>query len=310
LSITSLLTSRYPCQILWTDLHGRDYPHKDESVRFPELLSRQGVATVNIQGLIGLGMRFGISRGFTEEVIVPGSHGRFANSVRMMPALLQRLSRVGSGPMFAYLHFEDPHAPYDSVTKVGPPFQRYLAEVGQVDSELGLLLAFIREHHLEQRVVIVVTADHGESFREHGKSYHSTNLYSEAVDVPLVFHGPGLAPRRVSELVSLVDLAPTFLDLFGVPTPGTFMGQSLVPLLAGSKKELPRPVIAQTMRGIDAMFFRDGYKVVLNHRGGTVELYDSTRDPHERDNLSDELGHDAKKRAELLEAFLNANALK
>jgi len=309
LSITSVMTSRFPCQIHWEKLRARDFPHKDPSVRFPEILGKHGVTTVNIQGLVGLGMRDGITRGFAEETIVPGAGGRFANSVRMMPVLLQRLGRVGAGPLFAYLHFEDPHAPYDSVKKVGPPFERYLAEVGQVDAELGLLLAFIREHRLQDRVVIVLTADHGEGFKEHGKSYHSTNVYAEAIHVPLVFTGPGLSPRRVKELVSLVDLGPTFLDLFGAPTPGSYMGQSLVPLLAGKEVELSRPVIAQTMRSIDAMFFRDGLKVIVNHKGGTVELYDLRRDPHESDDLSDELASTARERASMLEAFLRAQTV-
>lgn len=310
LSITSLLTSRYRSQIRWTDLRGRDYPHLDESPRFPELLSRRGVQTLNIQGLTGLGMKFGISRGFSEEVIVPGARGRFANSVQMMPALLQRLERAGEKPMFAYLHFEDAHAPYDSVTTRGTPFDRYLAEVRQVDERLGLLLDHLRDRGLEQRTIIVLTADHGEAFGEHGSSYHATTLYEELIHVPLVIRAPGVAPRKVGDRVSLLDIGPTMLDLFGVPTPGSFMGQSLVPALAGSRATLDRRVAAETDRDTRSMYFRDGMKVIVDARGSTVELYDLVRDPAEQEDLSSERGELTRHRAGLLEMFFEAHARK
>lgn len=309
-SITSVLTSRYPSQIAWTDNRGRPFPHEDRSVRFPELLAARGVETVNIQGLPGLGMRYGITRGFTEETILPAKDRRFAASDTMMPALLERLRRASDKPLFAYLHFEDAHAPYDRVTTKGPPFERYLAEVGQVDTQLGALVDLLERSGLGRRTIIVLTADHGEAFGEHGKSYHATTLYSEVIHVPLLFRGPGLAPRRVDELVSLVDIAPTVLDFFGVPTPGRFMGQSLSTHLGGKQRELVRPVLAQTDDDQHALLFRDGFKLVLDRRGGTQELYDLSRDPGELENLFDELGAAAKSRAALLESFLAAHEAK
>jgi arylsulfatase A-like enzyme len=113
---------------------------------------------------------------------------------------------------------------------------------------------------------------------------------------------PNVAPRRVSEIVSLVDLGPTVLDLMGLPAPGSNMGESLTPFLRGESPKLTRPLFAER-RHAQALLFPDGIKAILNWQKGTEEIYDLGRDPNETRNLCDELGPECEARLDVLRAF-------
>lgn len=316
LAVTSVFTSRYRAQIRWADQRGREYPHLDPSPRFPELLQKQGVVTLNLQGLPGLAMAQGILRGFSEEKILGGRPGHFAGASEMLPALMERLGRATSGAeseraFFAYQHYDDAHAPYDLGGKKATPFESYLAEVQGVDRALGRLLDFLEEKQLASRTTLIVTADHGEAFGEHNKQFHATTLYEELLHVPLLVKVPGIAPRKVDAPVSLVDLAPTLLDGFGLPTPGSFMGQSLVPLLRDPRAPaLGRPIVAESDRGHRAMVFPDGMKLIADDKLHTLELYDLNRDPGELENLFDIRPDAGAQRRALLDSFFDAQRLR
>jgi arylsulfatase A-like enzyme len=100
-----------------------------------------------------------------------------------------------------------------------------------------------------------------------------------------IVHGPGIVRRRVATPVTLMDLGPTILDLFGLQTPGSYMGQSIAPLLVSEDAELTRPLIADARREIQAFYFPDGKKVIFTRRKKTVEVYDLESDPEELNNL-------------------------
>jgi arylsulfatase A-like enzyme len=136
------------------------------------------------------------------------------------------------------------------------------------------------------RAVLIVSSDHGEAFGEHDTFYHTKTVYEELLHVPLFIQGRGIKPRRVGRRVTLVDLGPTILDLFGVETPSGFMGQSLVPLLAGRDVKLDRPIFAEG-RLRRAFYMENGLKVIEDARRKTVEAYDLTSDPRELTNLFD-----------------------
>lgn len=312
LAVTSLLTSRYHAQIRWADQRGREYPHQDQSPRFPEILSAHGVVTVSLQGLPGLAMSQGILRGFDEEHILPGRAGHFAGATEMIPALVQRLERVDARkPLFAYQHYDDAHAPYDLGGKRESAFESYLGEVEGVDRQLGRLLDFLDSHSLTNRTTIILTADHGEAFGEHNKQFHATTLYEELLHVPLLVRIPGVAPRRIDVPVSLVDIAPTILDGYGLPTPGGFMGQSLVPLLRANKPlPLGRPLVAESDRGHRAMIFPDNVKIIADDKLHTVEVFDLGRDPGELENLADTQPDLTTQRRALIDVFFDAHRLR
>ena len=113
---------------------------------------------------------------------------------------------------------------------------KYAGEVRYLDSELRRLLDGLATLGEADRTVVVVTADHGEEFGEHGGAFHGATLYDEVLRVPFILRAPGLVPAgvRTAVPVSLIDLVPTVLDLLGLPVPPTAQGRSLAPLLQGA----------------------------------------------------------------------------
>jgi arylsulfatase A-like enzyme len=109
---------------------------------------------------------------------------------------------------------------------------RYDQSILETDEYVSTLLASIPEETL-QRTVVILSSDHGEAFQEHELFWHGNNLHEEELRVPLFIAVPGFKPNRISEPVSLLDLAPTILSLAGVKVPETFTGKNLIPLMEG-----------------------------------------------------------------------------
>ena len=313
-SIGSIFSGRYYSELYWKPWPGESaesvYPYEDDAPRFAELLSRAGVETVAFSGMPGLVDKYGVVRGFKEERVVKGRGKSFAVAQQLMWPALWRLSKQGDGPLFLYVHFTDAHAPYDHAGPEGSPYQRYLRGLAMVDAELGELFGALGDDpSLRERTSVILSADHGEAFGEHQQYYHATSLYDEVLRVPLLVHVPEIAARRIDQPVSLIDLAPTILDLFGLPTPGELMGQSLVPFLRGEHPTLTRPILADSSRLMRALVFPDGFKIIHDRRRGTAELYDLNRDPGEAHDLLDESGAAGQARLQTLRAFFRAHTL-
>jgi arylsulfatase A-like enzyme len=122
----------------------------------------------------------------------------------------------------------------------------YDAEIRSMDRALGRLLQGLRIRGLYDDLLIVFTSDHGEEFGEHGSmGWHSHTLYDELLRVPLLIKAPGnrAGGRVVDEQVRLLDVAPTILELAGVPIPASFSGLSLAPAFAGDSLR-SQPVVA------------------------------------------------------------------
>jgi arylsulfatase A-like enzyme len=255
-------------------------------VRFPQLLSAAGVATADFAGLAFLRSDFGVLRGFREETVVAQGR-RHAEARELIDPLLARLSRAGPEPLFLYAHLMEPHWPYDRGRKDGTDFERYLSEVAVADAAVGRVLTVL-ERDFGARWALLVSADHGEAFgdADHATTGHAKTLYQELLHVPLLARSPAFPPRTIDTRVSMIDLGPTVLDLFGVATPATFDGQSLAPLLAGGARSFTRPLLAEG-RLRRAITEPDGFKVIDDPRRKTVEAYDLARDPHETTNLYD-----------------------
>ncbi len=289
-ALASLFSSRYYSQLYWTTYTKRKpevFPHSDSSPRFPELLSERGVRTVTVDTAGWLLNEFGIVRGFQDEVSarVRG----YPSAADAGSKLRAKLAAQTSGPSLAFIHFLDAHAPYAAGGRAGTPFERYLRSLASVDLELGRWVEFIRQKGLGERVVWVILSDHGEAFGEHGLTFHANSLYEELLRVPLIISAPGLTPGVSDVPVSLIDVGPTMLDLFGVPTPGVMMGQSLLPLLLGQRATLTRPILAEAQLK-RALISANGAKVIHDTRRKTWEVYDLTLDPKEMDNLAERDG--------------------
>jgi hypothetical protein len=268
-SLASVFSGQFYSQ-LRCDLFHFDH----EGPRLPALLSAAGIRTVSLPRLNRLSIASGVGVGFQTEVI------KAFNANSLVNQLIEYAET--KSPSFFYAHFGEPHAPYQGK---GSRFERYLQEVGRVDRALQRFFDHLKQSGLAQRTLLIVTADHGEGFAEHGVYDHARIIYEEVARVPLFLCGPRVVARSIAEPVSLVDLAPTILDTLGLGTPGVFMGQSLVDLALGGNKPLSRPIAISATHGLEAFYFRDGKKVLFNVPGKTVEVYDLNQDAAERVNL-------------------------
>jgi len=287
-TVTSLLTGKYYSQIYFTEYApGKVNPITDQSVRVPELLVHAGILAVNVRALWSLGPDNGVGRGFNEEPKTERDYGHAEQVMDLILGQVERLRREPKQRLFLYSHFVDSHAPYTLGGKRATPFDSYLAELELVDRQLGRLLEQIATPQLASRCLLIVSADHGEAFGEHDTRFHANTLYEELLRVPLMFYHPALASSAKADPVTLVDLGPTLLDLFGVATPGDYMGQSLVPMLLGTPGQFTRPIAADSGRRMQALFFADGMKVIRDLTRGTVQVFDLRNDPAELRDLTD-----------------------
>lgn len=195
---------------------------------------------------------------------------------------LDRVVAAGEPPTLLWVHYFDVHEPYRETALGTSDVDRYDGELRNVDRAFGRLLEGVRDR-LGRSVLVAVTADHGEEFRDHGGVYHGSTLYEEQIRVPLLLQVPGVRPRRVQAPVELVDLAPTLAGLVDHPWRPTG-GDDLRPLFDA---DLPwSPAFAAVSH--KKMVVRWPHKLVANLRFDLFEVYDLQADPRERVNLAGE----------------------
>jgi arylsulfatase A-like enzyme len=307
-SMATLFTGVHFSMLSWTTKKDRRLTlENDERPRLPELLQAAGVQTVSVRTVTMLHPRNGIVRGFDEEFRrEEATSNQSTRSDQVADQIIDRLRRQGPEPLFLYTHLMDPHAPYETYGKpVASRFEAYLIEVSVADANIGRIRRAISESGLKARTALIIGSDHGEGFGEHRLYTHAKPFYDVMVRVPLMIELPGVAPRTVDDFVALMDLAPTVLDFFRVPTPGPWMSESLTPFLAGRRGDPTRMVLMEKPTH-KAMLFSDGLKVMK--RRGVYELYDVRRDPDENHNLWEELGDEGPRRLGLLDAYVRAHA--
>ena len=176
---------------------------------------------------------------------------------------------------------------------------RYDGEIRCTDEHVAAILRMLRELGLWQTAIVILTADHGESLGEHGYYFqHGASAYDDTLRVPLIIRAPGLPRgRRIAQTVSLIDVAPTVLDLLGLPVPGHMEGRSLRPMLGGATAD--RSAFAQTYYGDGLVALGLGpAKYVFTppppagvrtppRTPAREELYDLANDPGETHDLAD-----------------------
>jgi arylsulfatase A-like enzyme len=219
-------------------------------------------------------------------------------------ALRAALPPPADRPLFLYAHFLGPHTPYLEQpptllkrARAGTPEERYAALVERTDAEVGRLLAGLERAGVLERAIVCLTADHGEAFGEHGRMEHGYDLHREALRVPWLLAAPALeVGARFPSPVSLVDLAPTLLELAGAPIPPGFGGRSLVPALRGAAPS-PAPVFAETSSRFltpgerHAGAFAGSLRLIAVRDGSgalvSEKLFDLREDPNEQAPLGD-----------------------
>ena len=222
-------------------------------------------------------------------------------------------------PLFLYLHYIDPHGHYappqpfrqrfagarskKEFIRAGDPnpigewlyagganphlepqdieqlVNLYDGEIAAFDDQLGSLLATLASGGWLEHSVLVLAADHGEEFLEHGQIKHCHTLFDTEIHTPLLIRAPGMAPRAVTLPVENLDIVPTLLDLLAVPSSKLALaGRSLRPLLEGrSLAERPQISLQGAWRAIATSRF----KVIRDLATGRSALYDLAADPRE-----------------------------
>jgi arylsulfatase A-like enzyme len=207
---------------------------------------------------------------------------------------------------FLFLHYMDPHDPYfehpyngtgyarasnqNPDPSLAPTFsQLYDGEVGYLDEHLGQLFDWLKAEKLYNDTLIILTGDHGEEFQEHGGWWHGQTLYQEQIAVPLIIKYPGdaQAGSAVADLVRSLDIAPTILDVAGLPAPEAMMGRSL-----WSDTEPPAYAFAEEDHEGNVLHaLRSAtHKLILANAGNprglpTEALFDLVTDPGEQQDL-------------------------
>lgn len=277
----SIFSGKYYSMLPWEYLGKGKTRLIEPTPRFAQALEHAGVHTIQIVTLGRLNAGSGVGLGFKSEVSLQRRQG----AKDVIDLAIEQLNQAPAGPTFLFSHFTEAHAPYNQAGTKGSPRSRYVGELAIVDAQIGRFREYLRETGRDARTLFVISADHGEAFGEHGQNFHARSVYEELMHVPLLIHAPMLPHRRVDTPVTLMDLGPTILDLFGLPTPGSYMGQSIAPLLVGKPAQLTRPIIADAGRQIQAFYFPDGKKVIFDRPKKTTEVYDLRSDPKELTNL-------------------------
>lgn len=303
-SVATMLSGRF-ASTLYRD--GRFFTRYAGSNRFlAEILHDQGIRTIAWHGHSYFGRGSGFEQGFDEWRLVPGI--RFDpetdNDVTSdkMAALGEELlaSASTSARFFAWAHFMDPHDQYFRHPQ-SPDFgkkarDRYDSEIWFADHHIGQFLAWARAQPWWKRTAVVVTADHGEAFGEHGMYKHAFELWEVLVRVPWLVYAPGVEARTIEQRRSHIDLAPTLLELMGVEAPREFQGRSLVPELFGAPPESREPILcelAEDSHNPPRRAVIQGKLKLIEFERGKTALYDLSRDPEEKTDLSQERPSDA-----------------
>ena len=266
-----------------------------------ETLESHGYATGAFVGAYVLDSRWGLNQGFDRYFdnfdlskytsIGLGDVSRIGSEV--VDAALPWLDQHAGQRFFAWLHFYDPHSPYEAPEPWRSRFARrpYLGEIAYMDEQVGRLLAWIDARGLAPRTLVVALGDHGESLAEHGEGTHGLFIYDATLRVPLIVRAPyaGLAGRRVPGVVRSEDVMPTILDLVGIAPPRAVQGRSLASLLTGAATDLNLDGYAESYYArnhygwSELKAIRAGrYKYIEAPR---PELYDLEQDAGELHNL-------------------------
>jgi arylsulfatase A-like enzyme/Flp pilus assembly protein TadD len=286
----SLLTGMYPFA------HGvrnnGNFALRDNVPTLAAALQRDGYRTAAFVSAFVLDRRSGLARGFDVYDDRVELERRGADTVAAAARWMSDTA-ADPRPFFAWVHLYDPHDPYDPPSPYRESFadRLYDGEIAYDDEVIGTLLARIAEGGRDRATAIAVAGDHGESLGEHGEATHGLFVYESAIRVPLIIAAPShvAAGRRLPALVRTIDLAPTLLEIAGVPSPAGIQGRSLLPLVAG---RAPGPADAYSETYFPQLYMnwaplrsiQDGRWKFID--APVPELYDLANDARELDNLA------------------------
>jgi choline-sulfatase len=261
-----------------------------------------GYRTAAFVSAFPLDRRFGFDRGFDlyDDHLPKGNDARrtpyverFADATTDAALRwLEAPAAKADQPFFLWVHYYDPHAPYEPPGEFAARFRTapYDGEVAFADQQLGRLLRGLDARGRLAKTLVVAMADHGEGLGEHGEGTHGLFVYDSTLRIPFIVAGPGIdAPRVAPTVARAVDVLPTLLDYAGVPARPQLEGRSLRPAIEGRRMD-DAPAYAETLYpqrefGWAPLFaWRTArHKAIEAPR---PELYDLEKDPGEKVDLA------------------------
>ncbi|MDZ4858756.1 MAG: sulfatase-like hydrolase/transferase [Candidatus Hydrogenedentes bacterium] len=276
------------------------YMLADEHRTLAEMMKDNGYRTAAFVSAVVLGRRYNLSQGFDtyDDQLWSEDEPRLF-MIRDRPASrtadralewLQDWKANAGAPFFLWVHFFDPHQPYESQYRnrhLVP--MAYDAEIAQADEGVARLTRWLEANGQLDSTITVFTADHGEGLGEHGEQTHAIFVYDTTIKVPLVVRYPALLPSSVySGPVRNIDLFPTLRSMAGIADDTPVQGKNLLPALRGDvpPPELPQyaeSLLSEAGFGMAPLYSvrAEGLKWI---RAPKPELYNLNIDPRELTN--------------------------
>lgn len=328
-SHASILTSTYPIS---NGVIGNNIPLDSNAITLPEILSQHGYVTGAFVSAYPLkvhasrldqGFQYYDDRlsiidnlpGILPQIIMQLTFSRLVEKYlhgKDYLTLLQRradettaaamkwLDGIGGQNFFIWVHYFDPHAPYDPP----PPYNRmydpdyrgsvkgsmqslfkiwdetlipteadiqhiialYDGEISFTDEQIGVLLDKLKQMQVLNNTVIIVTADHGESLWEHDYNFkHGDFLYESSLRIPLIITipGEGIVRKQIDYQTENIDIVPTILEVLKIPKPSTMQGESLLGLISGKDNYNKKIGFAQAIGSRDERYEKETRKYAL-----------------------------------------------
>lgn len=299
-SHVSILSGLYPFEHGVRDNIGFEVPKSLKTL--PIIFKEKGFRTAGVVSAFVLRKETGISNGFEYfDDKMEGKIGKFSmgevqrNGENSLKLAKEWLSSQRNDKFFLFFHIYEPHTPYEPPEPYKSKYRDnlYDGEVAYSDFIVGELIEFLKKQGLYQKSLIVFTSDHGEGLKEHGEIEHGIFLYNSTIHVPLIIKFPENRFKgiRIKSLVSLIDIYPTVLELYGIENKSSSGIPLLEIVLKKSDKE-ERAIYSETFypryhfgwSELKSLRYKN-FKLI---NAPKPELYDIENDSKEEKNLISE----------------------
>jgi arylsulfatase A-like enzyme len=338
----SIMTSLYPSS---HEVGRQSFPLADEHLTLAELLGEGGYQTAAFTDGGFVSKIFGFDHGFD---IYDDQGGGFTN---ILPKVKKWLDMNKAKPFFLFIHSYDIHSPYNPPLPYNSMFHNFpyagshipsnqtlgLANKNELnlnnedlshfialydggirytDEKIGEFLSYLKDSGLAKQSLIIITSDHGEAFKEHGRLLHRQLYYRPNLHVPLIIRIPKYPKKeiRIKNLVRSIDLLPTILDITALPTHPKAQGESLLPLIKRQRSyvnqflwKISHPFAKDLKTSLAeseprmpphhrSIITNDGYQMITDQTFNYVKLFNLNTDPlakndiaKDRDDITEQL---------------------
>ncbi len=305
----SIFTSMYPSQhgVITGHFANIKLQKGNQTVKFDKIpeeittlgeeISSLGLTAYGVADNLNIAKHTGFAQGFDKFETYQYKTAEVVNKT-----LMSWKTEIESNKRyFTYIHYMDPHAPYHqrapwyehSEDSIQAMKNAYDSEISYLDSHIEKMF---KEFKWLDNSIVVILADHGEEFKEHGRIGHGKTLYREVIEVPFLIYVPGLKPARIKNYVTTMDLLPTLSGLLRFPAKDSWQGHDLTQII--NKNTIPdRTLFSELLRRPDhphpevrSALTNDWHYLGITRSGEQTqhELYNARLDRREKNNLAAE----------------------